>query len=70
MIDSPDGTVGREHVEITARHLHVVLSHLVEGYVGDVVPDDRLDSHAGGDVAGDAAEEGDVPPEGGGLVCW
>ena len=73
MPDSPDAPVGRECVAVptdmvepnlghdgeVTRHLRAVTSHLVEQHVGDVVPDDRLDAHADGDVPRDAAEEGD-----------
>jgi len=73
MPDSPDAAVGRECVAVpanvvepdmghdgeVARHLRVVSGHLVEEHVGDVVPDNRLDIRADGDVPCDAAEEGD-----------
>jgi hypothetical protein len=71
MSDSPDAAVGHEGVAVAAdvveadmghdsevtRHLRLVSSQLAEEHIGDVVPDDRLDVSADGDVAGDAAEE-------------
>lgn len=73
MPDSPDIPVGHECVPVAtdvveadmghdgevARHLRVVSGNLVEQQVGDVVPDDRLDVSAGGDISGDAAEKRD-----------
>ncbi len=64
MFDSPGVAVGNQVVAVAAevveadvsddrevtRHLSLVPSYLVEEHVGDVVPDDRLDPRADGDV--------------------
>jgi hypothetical protein len=64
MTDTPDATVGGECGPEMTPHLHIVSSHPVEEHVGDVVPDDRLDAHAGGEGPPDDATGCD------GIVCW
>src|ERR1700752_4881282 len=73
MLDQPRVAVGYQSVAIAAdvvepdmghhrevaQDMRLVASHLGEQHVGDVVPDDRLDVGADGDVPRDTAEERD-----------